>query len=134
MTETIHNKLVRDKIPARIRANGEECKTHTLSSVAFREALCAKIAEELREVFECIDYLHKLPLNVGPWATPGEEQVLRARRSILEELADVQFVLDALRTDLGFTSLELNDAVCEKLRSHGGFSQRLLLTKTWRPE
>ena len=52
MKEIVYNKLVRDRIPEIIRADGKECETEVLEDGAFLAALDKKMTEELQEYFE----------------------------------------------------------------------------------
>ena len=45
----VYNKLVRDKIPEIIEADGKACKTHILSNDEYIAALEAKLNEEVAE-------------------------------------------------------------------------------------
>lgn len=47
-----YNKLVRDKIPLKIKLNGETPKYCTLSVEEFREAIKAKLLEEVNELLK----------------------------------------------------------------------------------
>src|ERR1700679_4294977 len=52
MSRKVYNKLVRDKIPEIIRADGKKLKTRVLSDEEHLEALLAKVEEELKELRE----------------------------------------------------------------------------------
>ena len=45
----VYNKLVRDKIPEIIEADGKTCKTHILSDDEYLAALETKLNEEVAE-------------------------------------------------------------------------------------
>ena len=49
----IYNKLVRDNIPAIIKASGKSCTTRTLSQNELLKALKEKLNEECQEFDEC---------------------------------------------------------------------------------
>ena len=66
----VYNKLVRDKIPEIIKADGKECKTRILSKDEYIAALETKLNEEVAEYQEDKN---------------------------LEEMADVLEVLQAMR-------------------------------------
>lgn len=98
------NKLVRDRIPEIIHQAGRRCEVQTLTEVDYELALRQKLVEEAQEV------------AIAP--TPED---------LIQELADLQEVIDTLR------SLHQIDphaiALAQRHRRHerGGFSQRLSL-------
>ena len=47
-----YNKLVRDKIPEIIKADGKECETRVLDDKEYLLSLNKKLDEELREYYE----------------------------------------------------------------------------------
>ena len=96
----IYNKLVRDKVPDIIRAEGKEPKIRILSKEEYMEALLAKLAEELEE--------------------------FRQDRS-LEELADLQEVVLAMADALNVTYQQLAKAVSTKTLNRGAFKKRIFL-------
>ena len=78
------NKLVRDKIPGIIRATGEEPITRKVVGLELRSALVDKLYEEVEEFRNA-----------------------KSRREIMEELADIKEVVNALAdTYDGVSSLE----------------------------
>ena len=97
---TVYNKLVRDKIPELIRAQGETPRTRILGQEEYTDSLEAKLDEEAAEFH---------------------------RDRNLEELADILEVVYALAEDLGHTRQEL-EAVCDrKHEARGGFRERIFL-------
>lgn len=100
---TVHGKLVRDRIPEIITANGEVPKVRVLKAHELLPALIAKLHEEADEVAA---------------AEPGER---------LDELADVYEVLAALTSTLGFTETEVAEAAIAKRANRGGFTRGLWL-------
>lgn len=103
MTATVHNKLVRDKIPGIIQANGEVPVTRILSQDEFRAALLAKLGEEAEE------------LRTAP---PGGR---------IDELADLQEVLDALARSYGYSRAEVDFAAGVKRHQRGAFRDQIFL-------
>jgi predicted house-cleaning noncanonical NTP pyrophosphatase (MazG superfamily) len=95
-----YKKLVRDRIPEIIRANGEEPVTRLLDDKEYLEELIKKLKEEVAE-FE-------------------------ADRSI-EELADIKEVLIAIREALGIRADTLEDARRRKANRNGRFKRRIFL-------
>lgn len=96
----IYNKLVRDKIPEIIKADGKTCKTRTLSNEEYVEALETKLNEEIAEY--------------------------QADKS-LEEMADVLEVLQAICLARGYSLEELEEVRANKSLERGGFSEKIFL-------
>ncbi len=94
------NKLVRDKIPEIITAQGKSCKTRILGHEEYIERLEEKLGEELSEYLES-----KQP----------------------EELADLLEVIDALIMATGHTKAEILALQEQKRAARGGFEKRILL-------
>lgn len=97
---TVHNKLVRDRIPQIIEASGKTCVTEVLPQEAYIQALDAKLNEELAEY--------------------------QQSRS-LEELADLLEVMGAVVKARGYTWDDLTRVRKEKRAQRGAFEQRLFL-------
>lgn len=95
-----YDKLVRDKIPEIIIADGKRCKSRILSDSEMQEYLLAKLSEEVGE------------LQSKPCA---------------EEIADVIEVLMALSTQLGSSMSEVENIRRMKHAARGGFDKRILL-------
>lgn len=100
MGKQAYNKLVRDRIPEIIRADGKQLKTRILDDAEYLEALLKKLEEECAELAES--------------------------RSI-EELADVHEVLLALADALGISHAELEKVRRDKAAKRGGFQQKIFL-------
>ena len=95
-----YNKLVRDKIPAIIEAQGQKAKTYILDDEAYKRALEAKLDEEVTE-------FHK--------------------DKNLEELSDILEVVYALAENLGHSKAELLEVYEKKHQERGGFRDRIYL-------
>lgn len=95
-----YNKLVRDKIPEIIKANGGQPKTRMLDDKKYLRELVKKLKEEVAE-FE---------------AEPS-----------VEELADIKEVMIALRTAMGIRAGELEDVRRKKADTNGRFKKRIFL-------
>jgi predicted house-cleaning noncanonical NTP pyrophosphatase (MazG superfamily) len=100
MSKKVYNKLVRDKIPEIIRADGKQLKSRILDDAEHLEALLKKLEEECAE--------------------------LKEARNV-EELADVHEVLIALSDALGISREELEKVRRDKAASRGGFQQKIFL-------
>jgi predicted house-cleaning noncanonical NTP pyrophosphatase (MazG superfamily) len=107
---TVYNKLVRDRIPELIQADGCELTQEVLDDAGFRRELLAKLVEEARE------------------AQDASEQELVA------ELADVLEVLQTLLVVTGTSWEQLEGARAAKHADRGGFSRRIFLVSTERTE
>ncbi len=95
-----YNKLVRDKIPEIIKADGKECDTLIVAGEEKYKLLEAKLQEEVNEFLEDKN---------------------------LEELADVMEVLFGLADSLGYSEEELVKARDKKREERGGFKEGLVL-------
>ena len=100
MTVKTYNKLVRDRIPAIIRATGATCETEILSDADYLALLDRKLEEELAEY--------------------------RQDRNV-EELADLMEVVYACAAARGYSREELETVRAEKAAKRGGFAEKILL-------
>ena len=96
----VYNKLVRDRIPELIQAQGQIPHTRILDDEEYTLALEAKLDEEAGEYH---------------------------REKNLEELADILEVIYALAENLGCTREALMEVYQRKHDARGGFSRRILL-------
>jgi predicted house-cleaning noncanonical NTP pyrophosphatase (MazG superfamily) len=96
----VYNKLVRDKIPDIIQADGKKFKTRILDDKEHLQELIKKFKEEIAE-FE---------------QSPS-----------VEELADIKEITIALREALGIHAGELEDVRRQKAATNGRFKQRIFL-------
>lgn len=95
-----YNKLVRDKIPEIIRADGKECEIRVAEGKEKYELLEKKLIEEVNEFIE---------------------------DKSLEELADVMEVLFGLANELGYSEEALIRKREEKKMERGGFKDGAIL-------
>jgi len=100
MSTEMFNKLVRDRIPTIIEADGRKAVTRMLSDDEYGVALRKKLIEETQEF--------------------GES-------GTLEELADILEVVYALAALLGADAKTLEEARASKCRERGGFDEKLFL-------
>lgn len=96
----LHNKLVRDKIPAIIIEDGGKCKTKVLSEKDYIFELERKLSEEV----------HEYKLDKNP-----------------EELCDVMEVVYALAAARGMSIEELEAKRLAKRERRGGFDGKVYL-------
>ena len=99
-----YHKLVRDRIPEIIEADGKTCGYETLSDEAYIRLLDQKLNEELAEYQES---------------------------KSLEELADLLEVMQAVVRARGWTLDELEQVRADKAAERGGFAKKVLLKEVW---
>ena len=95
-----YNKLVRDKIPEIIEADGKCCKTEILSDEEYIKMIDAKLDEELAEYHEDQN---------------------------IEELADLMEVIYAAAEARGYSVEELEAVRLTKVEKRGTFKEKTLL-------
>jgi predicted house-cleaning noncanonical NTP pyrophosphatase (MazG superfamily) len=103
----IFDKLVRDKVPSAIEAKGELVSAMELPNPALRAALRRKLVEEALEVANA----------------EGDQ-------AIVDELADVFEVMQALQRNLGLHGDEIERRAEKKRTKRGGFDRGLFLRST----
>jgi predicted house-cleaning noncanonical NTP pyrophosphatase (MazG superfamily) len=96
----IYNKLVRDKIPAVIAAEGKKAKTSELSDKEYLKELTKKLAEEVEEF---------------------------QKEPSIEELADIKEVTIAIREAMKIHAGELEDMRRKKAAERGRFKNKIFL-------
>lgn len=102
MKEIVYNKLVRDKIPEIIEADGKTCETEILPDDEYLKMIDAKLEEELKEY---------------------------QKDQNLEELADLLEVIHAAAIARGYSIEELEALRKKKSEKRGGFQKKILLKK-----
>jgi predicted house-cleaning noncanonical NTP pyrophosphatase (MazG superfamily) len=102
-SRTIHNKLVRDRIPEIIAAEGRRCATESMDDAEYRQALLAKLVEEAQEAAE---------------AEPGE---------LVKELADLCEVIDTLLVAFDLDKDAVRTLQQKRRDERGGFERRIKL-------
>lgn len=100
MLTKAYHKLVRDRIPKIIEADGKTCVCETLSDEDYLSLLDQKLNEELAEYQES---------------------------KSLEELADLLEVMQAVVKARGWTLEELEQVRADKTAKRGGFEKKILL-------
>jgi predicted house-cleaning noncanonical NTP pyrophosphatase (MazG superfamily) len=98
-------KLVRDRIPEMIEADGFKASTRVLDSSEYIERLIDKIHEETKEF----------------------EIAVRDHTNPVEELADILELIHAAADYIDATIDELEQVRSRKLATHGGFKNRTML-------
>ncbi len=103
--KVVHNKLVRDRIPDIIRADGKVAVTRVLDEVEFVRALKSKVREEADELMEA----------------EGD--------SVVEEIADIFEVLGALCSAVGLDAATVERVRAAKTGERGCFNDRVFLVE-----
>jgi predicted house-cleaning noncanonical NTP pyrophosphatase (MazG superfamily) len=98
-----YNKLVRDKIPDIIEAQGKQCNYEILDEIEYQTKLDEKLKEEINEY-----------LNAS-----SEEKIT--------ELVDIAEVLFAIIESQGMSIDEFDKIRKQKRKERGGFQKRILL-------
>lgn len=99
-------KLIRDKIPEIVEANGRKLNFHVAYEYEMPFYSLEKVKEELQEVIASVD-----------------------RRELLEEIADLYEALDKYVESMDFSRMEVDKAREEKIKKAGAFNNNYILTK-----
>ena len=103
----MHEKLIRDRIPAIAHADGHTLVTRPAHDHELDRLLGLKLVEEAHEALEAL---------------------VEGRRSdLLAEIADLQTVIDTVAARKGLTRAEIDAAVHAKRSARGGFDAGLVL-------
>lgn len=102
-----YNKLVRDRIPEIIEADGREYGIKVMDDAEYKQALLTKLIEEAQEVAT---------------ADSDDERI--------KELADLQEVLDSIVTAFEISGDDIQKRQTERRQERGGFQKRIKLLWT----
>ncbi len=97
-----YNKLVRDKIPEVIKADGKIPVTHVASSLEYRDKLRAKLLEEVNEFL---------------------------KSDSIDEFIDVIEVIEAIREYKTLSVEQVNRMRNEKIKEKGAFKEKIILER-----
>lgn len=100
----IYNKLVRDNIPEIIRNDNKICKIKTLNEQDYILELKKKLCEEAKEVFDA-----------------------NSKNEVVEELADVLEIIDALKDVYNLTNQDIQYIKEQKANKNGRFKEKIYL-------
>ncbi len=103
-----YNKLVRDKIPEIIAAEGTAFKTRILDDAEYKTELLKKLLEEGEEVS----------------GAAGD------KKELIKEIGDVMEVVEALISVFGLSIEEIRKVKADRKNSRGGFDQKIFLEYT----
>jgi len=101
----VYNKLVRDRIPEIIEADGKTPKVRVLDGSEYKTALLEKLVEEAREAL----------------AASGDP------KELAREIGDVLEVVDAMIEAFGLDRTRVEELRRGRKESRGGFEKRLFL-------
>lgn len=99
-----YNKLVRDNIPEIIKNDGKDCTTKILTTEEYRLELKRKLVEESTELLEA-----------------------RTNEDMIEELADIYEVIEAILFDGKFDIQDIQDKRVYKNIRKGAFEDKVYL-------
>jgi len=102
-----HNKLVRDKIPEIIKQNGGNAIVRVLDDDEYKKELLKKVVEEGNELMRAED-----------------------RERTINEIADIQEVLMAVKTAFEIKEKEVEEVQTKKRTNRGGFGKKIFLEYT----
>lgn len=106
-----YNKLVRDKIPERIKGTGLECETKIISNDEVIEQLKIKAVEESNEL-----------------------QSAEGLDDVKKEMSDVLEILVSLSKRLGISMDEIERIREDRAQKRGSFDEGIYLIRTYKKE
>ncbi len=105
--QKIYNKLIRDRIPEIITADGEEPEIRKLNQKEFKIELKKKVLEEAKELLK----------------TESKEE-------ITNEIVDIQELLAWLAKEFKISPDSIRSQKLKKNKERGSFAKKLFLIKT----
>ncbi|GCE48668.1 putative house-cleaning noncanonical NTP pyrophosphatase (MazG superfamily) [Thermosporothrix hazakensis] len=106
-----YNKLVRDRIPEMIEANGATCQVTAMDEAEYQQTLHTKLVEEALEV-----------------------AAAKQRGELIKELADLQEVVSALQALYQIDPAEVQAVQEQRRNERGAFERRLRLISVQIPD
>ncbi len=105
MKKVIYEKLVRDGVPEFLTKINKAFEVRQMpDDELFERELLRKIIEEAEEL-----------------------SIAQGRDSIIQEIADLLEVIDALKARNGITDAEVTAAKADRVMARGGFAERIML-------
>ncbi len=106
MSKTVYNKLIRDRIPEIIQADGKRYELVVMTEEEYINALRSKLGEEAQEAQKA------------------------APEDLVTELADIQEVIKAMLEALEISPEQIEQVQTQRHAERGGFEKRLKLLWT----
>src|SRR3989344_6191691 len=104
MKKIYYNKLIRDKIPEKIKRNGGDYKIKKLNQKLFEGELLKKVGEEASGLL-----------------------FSKTKEELASELADIIAVIDEIKKARHLSSKQILKALKENFKRKGGFNKKLFL-------
>lgn len=104
MKKIHYNKLIRDKIPEKIKQNGGGYSIKKLSQKAFIAELLKKVGEEASGLVS-----------------------VKTKAELTSELADIIAVLDEIKKRMRISAKQIQKALKDNFQRKGGFNKKLFL-------
>lgn len=104
MKKIYYRKLIRDKIPEKIKSKGSELSFRVLNKRDFVRELIKKVGEEASGLLSA-----------------------RTKKELINELADVIDVIEEIKKMKKISSKEIEDARKKSMTKKGGFKDRIFL-------
>lgn len=104
LKKIFYNKLIRDRIPEKIKAAGSECETRKLSVAEYERELLKKVSEEVNELLAA-----------------------KNKKELIAELADVIDVIEEIIRFKKISKEEILEQQRISFEKKGGFKKRLFL-------
>jgi predicted house-cleaning noncanonical NTP pyrophosphatase (MazG superfamily) len=108
-SEAIYEKLVRDRIPEIIEADGVRAETRELGQEEIIDLLKQKTVEEARELVEAKEI-----------------------EDVKKEIADLEEVLKSLKERLGVSEAEIEEIRQKRAEGRGRFEKGIFLIRTYK--
>ena len=116
-----YEKLVRDKIPEKIAADGNAFKAHKIENYKeYINALCEKVDEEAGELSSSFAWFEHVSE-----VEPGDHEL--EYLMLVDEFADLYEVLDIVKHRCGVSDAEIEEARENKNKENGSFSKKYFL-------
>jgi len=104
MRKIHYNKLIRDKIPSRIKKGGAKASYRILNKKSFEKELIKKVEEEASGLVTA-----------------------KSKKELINELADITEVIEEIKKVKKINTRQINSARKKNMAKKGGFKKRIFL-------